>query len=90
MPKIHLSMKQIFEFIILGIDNGNYQAVKDLAKDAINQLNQGEDENEETQQGENQETDRSGGNEWTSKINQPAEETVQLSEDQTKNTLLDR
>ena len=43
MVKMQLTPKQVLEYIILGINNGNYQAVKDLAKDAI----QGIDEHEE-------------------------------------------
>ena len=86
--KIKCTPKQVLQYIILGINNGNYQAVKDLAQDAIDQIDQREkeEENEETQQGEDQKTDRSGGNGRTSKINQPAEETVQVPENQTKDT----
>ena len=35
---MQLSIEQLLEWIILGIDNGNYQASRDIASDALKQL----------------------------------------------------
>jgi hypothetical protein len=36
--KIELSPKEILEFIIVGIKNGNYEAAINIAQDAIDQI----------------------------------------------------
>ena len=36
--KVELGPKQVLEFIILGIRNGNYQAAINLAQDSIDQI----------------------------------------------------
>ena len=40
--KIQLTPKEVLQFIIVGIRNGNYQAAIDLAKDCIKQLEERE------------------------------------------------
>ena len=38
MDKTNLSPQQVFELIIIGVKNGNYDAVIEIAKDCIKQL----------------------------------------------------
>ena len=45
--RIQLTPKQVLEYIILGINNGNYEAAKDLAKDAIEQIDLHEEKKRE-------------------------------------------
>jgi len=40
VPKTQLTPKQVLEFIILGIEKGNYQAAIDIAKQCIEQLDE--------------------------------------------------
>jgi hypothetical protein len=35
MSKVNLSIEQLLGFIILGINNGNYEAVKNLAQEFL-------------------------------------------------------
>ena len=42
MHKVQLTPKRVLQFIILGIQNGNYQAAIDLAQDCIDQLERAE------------------------------------------------
>ena len=43
MAKVTLTLKQVLEFVILGINNGNYQAAKNLAQDALDIINEKEE-----------------------------------------------
>ena len=43
MEKVQLTPIQLLKYIIIGIKNGNYQAVIDIAQDAINELEERED-----------------------------------------------
>ena len=43
--KIQLTPKQVLEYIVLGIKNGNYQAVIDIAEDCIKELDAAEKNN---------------------------------------------
>lgn len=51
MDKIELTPRQVLEYIISGIKNGQYQAALDIAQDCVDQLNaqasKGESEVEE-------------------------------------------
>jgi len=38
MAKVELTSKQVLELIILGIENGNYQAAINIARDCIDEL----------------------------------------------------
>ena len=42
--EIELGYKQILEYIILGIKNGNYQAAMNIAQDCLNELNAQEED----------------------------------------------
>ena len=46
MAKVNLTPKQILEFVIIGINNGNYKAVKDLVQDVLDIMNKEEKEKE--------------------------------------------
>jgi hypothetical protein len=38
MVKIQLTPKQVLEYVILGIKNGNYQAAINIAQDCIDEM----------------------------------------------------
>lgn len=38
MVKIQLTLKQVLEYVIMGIKNGNYQAAINIARDCIDEL----------------------------------------------------
>jgi len=44
MPKVQLTPKQVLEYIVLGIKNGNYQASIDLAEECIKEMEAKEQE----------------------------------------------
>ena len=48
--KISLSMKQVLEFIVLGINNENYDAARHLAQDTIDHINSVEKIKEEKEE----------------------------------------
>ena len=44
MVKIQLTPKQVLQYVVLGIKNGNYQAAIDIAEDCIKELEEREKE----------------------------------------------
>lgn len=46
MAKIQIELRQVLELIVLGIDYKNYEAVKILALEIIEQLKEKEEEDE--------------------------------------------
>ncbi len=46
MSKIQMQPKEVFKWIIVGIENGNYEAAKNLALDAVKQMEEHEKEKE--------------------------------------------